>query len=170
MKRTMRIVNGEAVWDPPFTEAEKARHGQNMRDMLDSGRGPVLVTDNTFWQGQWERNARLGAVHAEEARRAGVSTAGKVYISGLAEFPGDPRAWVDGRGDLKRICEEKGYGCKGAVNVEPVKTEPEEIALAPDIVENEVQSILADHPEPQTVDVGELRQEVYDKRKPPWAK
>ncbi len=51
------------------------------------------------------RESYLGA-----ARRAGVSTNGKVYMHGLAEYPGDPRAWVDDVGDARRYIESRGWG------------------------------------------------------------
>jgi hypothetical protein len=170
MKRTLRIVNGQAVWDPPFTPEDQARHKARFQEMLDTGQAPTLVTDNTFWEGQWERNAYLGHLHAEQAKKSGVDITGKSYVSGLAEYPGDPRAFVSGRGDIRRICEERGYGCEGAVTVAPVQVEPERVDLDPALVKAEVDSIIADHPEPQAVNREELTEKVTNLRKPHWAK
>lgn len=44
------------------------------------------------------------------------------YMPGLAR-PGvmnDPEAYVGSRSDVKRICQKRGWGCAGSVNVEPV--------------------------------------------------
>ena len=51
------------------------------------------------------------------AAAAGVSTAGKRYEPQLADYLGDPRAWIDGPDDIKRICRKRGWACDGAVSV-----------------------------------------------------
>lgn len=56
-------------------------------------------------------NTKLGQIQgnelASELRAQGGSTTGKVYLSSLAEYPGDPRAWVSGKDDVKRVCKER---------------------------------------------------------------
>lgn len=48
-----------------------------------------------------------------KARQAGVSVSGKVYKSQLASYPGDPRAWVGSRDDVKDVCNERNMLCDG---------------------------------------------------------
>jgi hypothetical protein len=57
-----------------------------------------------------------------EAKAAGVNPRGKVYKGGLADFPGDPRAWVESRGDCIRLAEERGITLEGGINYKPPET------------------------------------------------
>ena len=113
-------------------------------------------------------------MYEQEAKDAGVNTKGKIYLGGLARYPGDPEAWVSGRGDVQRICETRGWGSRGAVNVksqEPTES-PVETPLAEDIVTDKVTDIMSHVPkkERKRVDVTELREQVKDKMTPPWSK
>ncbi len=90
---------------------------------------------------------RLAAHQA--ARAAGVMPSGR-YISQLAEFPHDPRAWVNSTAEAKRKCEEGGFSCDGAVNVKPsAPTGPghleEPYQVAEDIVQEGVAKELGDN-------------------------
>jgi len=143
--------------------------------MFAEGRGPSIKTDATFLQGQWnqfEKTAWLGDRYKKVADEAGVDITGKLYLSQLAAYPGDPRAWVSGRGDVQRVCEERGWGCSGDVSVkaqEPI-SEPASIGIADDIVDRKVGEILATVEAPEQVDVQDLREQVKDKISPPWSK
>ena len=135
-------------------------------------------TDSAFLEGhcngsQFDGQEHIGDMYRAEAAAAGVDVKGKVYLGSLAQYPGDPAAWVSGRGDVKRICEERGWGCRGAVNVkaaEPLET-PKDIPIASDIVDNQVGEILAHVPvrERPRVDVQDLREQVADRLKPSWS-
>jgi len=134
-------------------------------------------TDTVFLAGhcngnQFEKNEHIGNMYRAEAAAAGVDVKGKVYLGGLAAYPGDPEAWVSGTGDVRRVCEQRGWGCRGAVKVrsgEPVEPVPE-IPLAPDIVDAEVGKVLERTPNRKHIDVGDLREQVKDKLTPPWHK
>lgn len=106
---------------------------------------PLLKTNTTFMRG-----AKYGAeqfatelphskdVYLGTAKRAGVSTNGKVYQHGLARFPGDPQAWVSDLDEAKRIIRQRGLaspemGIKGR-EVEPT----ESVAVAEDLIDNEI--------------------------------
>lgn len=96
----------------------------SLADMLASASPPGCVTDATFLAGhcngsQFSKTPGLGNRLREIAESQGQSTSGKVYLGSLAKYPGDPEAWVDGRGDVKRVCEKRGWGCDGAVRVAP---------------------------------------------------
>ena len=134
---------------------------------------PMSNTDREFLEGrvngnQFEGQEWVGDLYKKKAEAAGVSTTGKVYIAGLASEPGDPRAWVSGRGDVQAVCEERGWNCTGSVLVKGREHEVEKIALGEDIVAEGVQEL-------QQQCGGELRHEdavekVKAKKTPHWKK
>jgi hypothetical protein len=165
------------VDDREVTQASYDRTFPSKLDaMLAASRPPCCMTDSVFLEGhcngsQFAATPAIGDFYAQEARRHGLTdTKGKVYLSGLAAFPGDPEAWVSGRDDVRRVLEQRGWDGEGAVNVkafQPKERPP--VSVADDILEEEVQGLLDDHPEPQTVNRGELKEQVRQKRKPHWA-
>lgn len=94
---------------------------------------PAADSDREFMFGhvngnQFEKETQNGDAYARIAKKHGVSTTGKVYMRGLARFPGDPQAWISGKGDVIRIAEKEGFNVtdsegKTLVKSE-VKTEP----------------------------------------------
>jgi hypothetical protein len=150
-----------------------------LAEMFALGQPPQSKTDKEFlsnWGAngsQFEDNPEQGDFYAAEARRQGIDITGAVYLSGLANFPGDPRAWVRGRGDAKKLCEERGWGCSGDVNVRPapVLCQQHGVALGEDIIESEIDTILEDVPEQERhlVDMEDLREQVIANRGPHWA-
>lgn len=73
---------------------------------------PCLDTDTTFMANRDDGfgSNELGRRQAyAKARREGASTSG-TYSPQL-------QAWIDGKADVKRICEKKGWGCSGGVTV-----------------------------------------------------
>jgi hypothetical protein len=148
----------------------------NLAEMFVTRRPPQSKTDAEFFQGRWNQFAdtpHLGDSYRQVAEAHGQSTTGKVYLSGLARFPGDPQAWVDGRGDVERVIDRHGWGAEGTVN-RPLRTvaAPEMIPVAPDLVDREVGEILetVDPRDRARVDVDDLREQVVEKRKGPWCK
>lgn len=144
--------------------------------MLAMRQAPFGMTDSVFLEGhcngsQFERVPGAGDFYAREARAAGVDVTGKVYMAGLAERPGDPRAWVSGRGDVQRLCEERGWECNGAVKVKakPAR-ERKKVDVAADLIDDEVTKTLVDHPEPKSVNVQDLREKIHNKRKPRYTR
>jgi hypothetical protein len=110
------------------------RSGQshNIALMLAAQQPPMSNTDREFLEGHCNGNQFAGSLAARAAgdyyRRvaaaAGQGSAaggGNVYLSGLAAYPGDPRAWVSSRGDVKRLLEERGWSARGSVehNADP---------------------------------------------------
>jgi hypothetical protein len=97
-----------------------------LADMLASQTPPGAMTDNVFLEGhcngnQFEKHQHIGDGYKRLAEQHGVNPKGKVYKPGLARFPGDPEAWVEGRADVERICRRRGWSCEGAVNVTPTE-------------------------------------------------
>lgn len=109
----------------------------------------VIGTDTTFMAGSQECDgltAQNRAHHQAMAKAAGVSTSGR-FCPELAEFRGDPKAWVHDRQDVKDYCERTGHGVDGMVEVQarerpPVEKKP--YRVAPDIVKKEVDRIVTE--------------------------
>jgi hypothetical protein len=109
---------------------------------------PGVCTDSTFLAGGddgFKDDNMSRKMARSKARAAGVNPEGKKYMPGLARFHGDPRAWVSGKSDVKRICEKEGWACTGAVNVKGVeRDEPnpldEAYSVDPKLVDREIET------------------------------
>lgn len=166
-----------------MTESQKQHYDEciangcshNLAEMFAVGKAPQSNSDKEFLQGkhrQFEDNPALGDYYKRQAESRGMDTTGKVYLSGLASYPGDPRAWVSGRGDVLKLCQERNWNCQGSVNYKAEQREPPPpIAVAPDLIDNEVRDIVDSCPEPLSPkQVEEIREKVTDARTPHWAK
>ena len=118
----------------------------------------------------------MGDVYSRNAKAAGVSTKGKKYMSSLARFPGDPEAWVSGKGDAERILDERGWGSEGLIN-RPVRNEAppkEHVPVASEVLQEAVidrmQDVVDAGGRPSEVNVHDVAQEEFEKRKGPWVK
>ncbi len=140
--------------DQKFNYFTMRRKGESHRLalLLATRSFPSVRTDSTFLADrangrQFEGCPQLGDAYKQIAEAHGASVTGKVYLSQLAEFPGDPQAWVSGRGDVERVCRDRGYSVEGAVNFKSGPRDPTpEIEVGEDIVESAVHDILADAP------------------------
>jgi hypothetical protein len=102
--------------------------------------GIGLSTDTTFLAGRGDGlpGGRRGNAKAiRKARQQGVS--GGFYSEQLGE-------WITSKEDVRRICEEKGHGCSGLVNV-PIRepeTDPHDkpYQVAEDVVQREVEEVV----------------------------
>lgn len=134
-----------------------------MSEMLATRSFPGIKTDAIFNEGRFSGEAgRIGVEQRwlqEKAEAVGVSTTGKFYCRGLADFPGDPAAWVSDRGDVLRVAREKNMTVHGYVEHEGREVEPTaDVRIADDLVESEVNEILAECPEANREQV---REEVF---------
>lgn len=164
-------INGRQVDRVPDTPESRRKFD----DMVLSGQAPRANSDREFLMGkcngnQFEGMERLGDHYRRVAEAHGQDVHGKVYLSGLARFPGDPEAWVSGKGDVENVLDRRGWGAEGAVsrpvtNVAP----PANVAVAPDIVEDKVDEILSGVEDPGRVDREDLAEQVTDRLKPHWA-
>ncbi len=154
------IANG---CDPKFAEALARRSA------------PGIRTDSTHFAGRMGRQfvgrPDHGDFYAKELRAAGGSPAGKVYVSGLARYAGDPEAWVSSRSEIKEVCERRGWSVDGDVKVKaPAMSEPtQRVPLDPDLVTAEVEKVVAANPEvaPTPKERERLWNDTYEKRLPP---
>ncbi len=124
--KVRRVINGTEVSAEEFA----AGGAERLAAMFAAGAPPMSNTDREFMEGrcngnQFEKNPQIGDKLAQDAKAAGVSTKGKVYLSGLAAYPGDPRAWVGGRGDVQALCEERNWTASGSVTVKGDRSRPE---------------------------------------------
>lgn len=139
-----------------------------MAEMLATRRFPgTKGTDRAFLQGrefgagQFQDRPLVASHHLKMADDAGVSVVGKVYNGTLARFPGDPEAWVSNLGDVKDLCERRGWSADGAITVRaPQYAEPPDPApyrVADDLVERYVDDAIATNPDlaPKRADVKE---------------
>lgn len=79
------------------------------------------------------------------AERAGVSIHGKRYLSRLADYPGDPEAWVDSQGDVRRVVEKRGLSCEGmGLNIPGVER-PEKEWGPPKVNDKIVDRVVNEH-------------------------
>jgi hypothetical protein len=166
-----RISDDESI-QRHYEEARRNGTSHSLAEMFALGAAPTVQTDATFMRGtangrQFQGNAeKFGDAYAKIARKRGQNVTGKKYLSGLARFPGDPEAWVDGRGDVQRVLEKRGWESEGSVNVKsrcPEAPRPT-IDVADDILNEEVQRIVESSPEP-IKDRRELKEQVRQKRK-----
>lgn len=145
--------------------------------MVESGQVPGCMTDSVFLEGsengrQFAKNPKIGDHYKKECEKRGGQTKGRKYLSQLAKFPGDPSAWVSGRGDVQKVLEKRGWGSEGSVNVKqrgPDKPPPPPVPIADKIVDRETAREL----EGQTVTKREYmdkREKVRNRLLPPWAR
>ena len=93
-----------------------------LAEMFALAAPPGCNTDNVFCADRKEeeqfKDPRV-RMFRRKAEKQGVSTNGKIYLGSLARFPGDPTAWVSGRGDIASTCQKRGWECEGTVTVKP---------------------------------------------------
>lgn len=170
-------------YEERYRQLIEAGESPKMADLLAARRAPLSVTDREFlagrlWKDQFENQPWVGRYYRKIAEAHGVSTVGKVYISQMADFPGDPRAWVDSRGDIQRWCEERGYGCTGIVNVpspvykdDDLAKEEQPYRVADDIVDREVESRMEENPDLRRLSgekLAEYKEQVREEITPEW--
>lgn len=137
---------------------------------------PMSNSDKEFLEGhangsQFQDTPYLGDHYRRVAEQHGQNVKGKVYLSGLAKFPGDPEAWVSGRGDVQKLCETRGWDCDGSVKVNAFRQQAVEgVDVADDILNDAVTQHLKSLPpgEEKCVNKTELREQIREKKKPHW--
>lgn len=120
-------ADGKEVWDPPRPAGDEERCKARLEEMIELGVSPAANDDTTFLAGRPSLRESFGGDHRsfnnmlKGARKHGYEPKSTdIYLRGVARFPGDPSAFFnagDGRGKIKKICEKRGVGCEGAVNV-----------------------------------------------------
>jgi hypothetical protein len=161
-----------------YVAMREAGQSHNMAEMLATRSFPgTKGTDRAFMQGRYSETGgaqfarlpkRMGQQYVDKALAAGVNPTGKWYSGALARYPGDPKAWVDGLSDVRRVAEERGAEVSGAIEVKPPQIErpdPGPYQVAPDIIARRLADRLATEPELSEKDRGELVHEMTEKSK-----
>lgn len=178
----MRLISEEPDIQARYEECLENGCTEKLAEALAFQQGPALRTDVSFLQGhsngnQFAKNPKQGAAYAARAKRAGVSTQGKIYLHGLARYPGDPEAWVGDRSDVSRVLERRNWSARGVVS--RTSREPENPpvlgcpgGVAEDILDSEVDSIVQQEPEaaPTHKERVALKEKLRAKRRPHWSK
>lgn len=156
------------------------REGQSHRfaEMIAFQAGPSLRTDVSLFKGvgtvgtqfneDHPRGKKLLDFYVGQAKKHGhTPQITDMYQPGLARFPGDPEAWVPasgGRGYIKRLCEKRGWGCEGMVDVKAREPDGDPWAvkksLAEDIVTDKMSQAIEKNPNLAKGDRRELRRQV----------
>ena len=148
-----------------------------MADMLASRQGPGLKTDTSMYAGfgtlekQFEDNQPHLRKITEEAQKRGYKpNPNYVYEPSLATFVGDPLAFVppnEAENHIRHVCEKRGMGCQGAVNIKPPQVEPKQgPRLAEDLVREGVGIICRENPDKAFKPQRELREEAIERFAP----
>src|SRR6516225_9010901 len=118
-RRFMEQVSTHPAIQAEYERLRAAGESHTIAEMLAYAQPPgVNNTDRAFMEGkgcgeQFEGQDVIGDLYAQNLRDLGGSPKGKRYLHGLAEFPGDPRAWVSGLGEAKAYAESRGWGIRG---------------------------------------------------------
>lgn len=93
-----------------------------------------------------------------EARAAGIATAGKVYVGGLADSRAhqDPMAWVDSTADIKRVAKLRNLTVEGAVNHQGQAVPAKRAVLNERIIQEELPRYRRKHPGAKDGDLREM--------------
>lgn len=159
------------------------REGKDHRwaEMFASQRAPGAVTDDTFFAGIPRLAEQIGSDkqvdrYVKAARKHGYNPSpNDVYQPGLARFPGDPEAFVSrtkGRGYIKELCQRRGWGCSGSVNVQAAEptsdpySKANTIPMGKDLVAQYSRELIKQNPDLKTKSRAELRRMVLAKHGP----
>jgi hypothetical protein len=122
-----RLTAAELNWLLHYVVCRENGCTPRLADMLAEGQPPMSNTDREFLEGhccgnQFAKNTldmKVGDAFKKQAAAAGVNVTGKVYLGGMARFPGDPEAWVSDRHEVQKRLTERGWGSEGSVMVKP---------------------------------------------------
>lgn len=133
-------------------------------------------TDRAFQEGRLDGNwldklpRRQAKRIVAEAKRAGISIAGKQYVGGLADKRGhlDPMAWVSDTADVKRVARERNLNVQGAVTHQAYEVEPRQsVGLNKSVVRELTKKEMAKNPD---LTLGQARRAVLERHTPRWKK
>lgn len=167
MRRVISRINAGGEYEPAEASPSDAA---KLEDMLfwqiPCG---VSGTDRAFMEGRWDGHVapeKFKAMDYALAKKAGISTSGKVYMPSIADRrgPRDPEAWVDSVGSLKRVVEKRNMTCEGIVNHTAIELPPKpDVPLNDSIVNNIIAQETQKNPGLKAKPRQELREMVIDK-------
>jgi hypothetical protein len=125
-------------------------------------------TDRAFLEGR-QNNEQLDSLPklqaqymVREAKKAGISVAGKFYCAGIADKRGwkDPAAWVTSGDDVLKVAKKRDLHLSGAVEYTPPDRPAKRTVLAESIIQDELKKQKKLNPKAK---VGELREKIIEK-------
>lgn len=168
-------IDDQEITEDGYKAVCQAKDEARLTEMLSTGDTPHCISDQTYMKGhdngsQFAKNPQFGNYYRHITEQHGGSTKGKRYISGLARFPGDPEAWVTGRDDVRRVIEGRpGWSCQGAVDIDGRKNSPAPapaVEVADDLLNKYTAQVACSLPDPEHIDLVDLKEQVKDRIKP----
>lgn len=160
-----------------MTKTQKARYDRMIRKGLSPRFAEMLAlqqppgtknTDRAFMQGRLHNevdNKHDAELVVGKAKKAGIDTNGKVFISSLSDLRGaaDPSAWVDSVSELRQ---------RTLAKIEKRKREEEApaVALSEPIIRDSIRQLVKANPALKSKKKAELREMVLAKHTPRWKK
>jgi hypothetical protein len=151
------IANAPMAVQQHYREVLGMGYSQRWAEMCALQQPPgTQGTDRAFMEGRYHGGHfdqlpdRQAAWLMKEAKAAGISTRGKVYMSGLADKRGhlDPMAWVDSVDDVKRVAKVRQLEVRGIVNYSPPEgaAPPKRVDMNPKLVRELAKKEMAKTP------------------------
>lgn len=162
-----------------YVKFRRSGVGDKFAAMLSCQRAARGMTDDVFFAGiptlanQFGSQVKLNRL-IKNCQAAGFTPGPyDVYQSGLARFENDPQAVVSraqGRGYIKKLCEERGWACEGGVNVQHRQPERDpletSLPMAEDVIRSNARRMIQENPDLKTKSRQEIRQMVLEKHGP----
>lgn len=127
---------------------------------------PLLKTDTALMAGaklgsdQFHGDPKVQDAYIGNAKRAGVSIQGKQYQGGLADYPGDPNAYVSDMNELRAKIKAKGAACE-TFGIKGREVEPQQsVAVGEDILKREVRKRIKAGADPRKLCRGEVADSI----------
>lgn len=160
MSRDWIVVSKDPEVQAFYEAMRLSGESHNLAECLALKKFPSFTSDDIFIKGTLCSDR--GKVGPEElwlkqkAEAVGVSTTGKMYMRGLADYPGDPTAWVSDSHDVLEVARRKNYSVDGLVKYRAHEVEPmPDVPIDPALVEMEVQALAAEDPGARIEDLRE---------------
>jgi hypothetical protein len=121
MKRKYRYVDGKWIPDIPLTPEEEAANAARLQEMIATQSFPGIQTDTTFLAGRGTLDTQLGGGNeAEAVARAAMKhgyrpNINDVYEPGLADFMGDPKAFIPATGGRAEVVRRAADADKSVI-------------------------------------------------------
>lgn len=147
-----------------------AQHDRFVRMLADQS-PPRCLTDREYLAGHYgakwhETDPITRAKRIKNYRRLTGRNPPQnaVYEERLASQPGDPDAFLSGRGDLLRLARKRGLKMSGAVEYTPPELPPKpRVRLAEDVIQDSIVDHVRRDPALKRKPAAELREMVIEK-------
>ena len=153
-----------------YKQALKNGCTPRMAELLASRKCPALDTDKAFFNrfgnlGDENDEVYLNRITSNAQREGYTPSLGDVYAPGLADYPGDPKAFLS-RSMGRRAIKEHMDRIKRGPDSDPFE-KSSRVPLAEDIVQEHISQMVAEDPGiVQRRKPSELREEVIAKHGP----